>query len=107
MAIGINFIKKVDIMASSFAVIWDKTNDAGYFSWSDCEIKIGVKNYKKDPTYTFSVLSHEIMELLFVMMGVRFINNRTGDNYLFNFDHQTFENLIQIHTSIMIKFIKQ
>ncbi len=93
-------------MSSNFNVVWDKTNDDGSFSWSNCEIKIGIKSYKKDPLYTWSIISHEVMELLLGTMGGRFINGRTGENYLFNFDHQTFENAIQIHTAILSKFIK-
>ncbi len=92
-------------MSSNFSVVWEKENDAGYFSWSNCEIKIGIKSYKKDPLYTLSIISHEIMELLLGTMGDRFNNSRTGDNYLFNFDHQTFENAIQIHAAIISKFI--
>lgn len=92
-------------MSSEFTVIWDKTNDGGSFCWQKCEIKIGIKNYKSDPLYTLSVISHEIMELLLTTMGGRFTNNRTMDNFLFNFDHQAFENAVQIHTAALSKFI--
>ncbi len=102
----IKFINKVEILSSNFDVIWDNTTDGGSFSWATNSIKVGVKNYKKDPLYTFSVLSHEIMEAILCGMGARFENSRTMDNYLFNFDHQTFENAIQIHISVLSKFIK-
>jgi hypothetical protein len=102
----IKFIKNIEVMSSNFSVIWDKTNDAGSFSWSKSEITIGIKSIKKDPLYTFSIISHELMELILVTMGARFQNGRTGDNYLFNFDHQTFENAIQIHTQSLSKFLK-
>jgi hypothetical protein len=103
----LNFIKTIDIMCSTFNVVWDKTTDAGSYSWMDSEIRIGIKHYKKDPLYTFAVINHEVMELILGIMGARFQNGRTSDNYLFNFDHQTFENAIQVHSQTIAKFIKQ
>jgi hypothetical protein len=102
----INFIKKVEILSSELTIKWDKTNDGGSFNLSNAEIAIGIKSYKTDPLYTISVISHEVMEAILVNMGARFMNSRTSDNYLFNFDHQTFENAIQIHTQVMNKFLK-
>lgn len=101
----IKLIKEVEILSSKFSIIWDKKNDAGSFSWSESNITIGIKSMSKDPIYTFQIISHEIMEIILVGMGARFSNNRTGDNYLFNFCHQTFENAIQIHTQTISKFI--
>lgn len=102
----IKFIKSVEILSSSFKVIWDKKNDGGSFSWSKGEIVIGIKSIKTDPVWTFGVISHEIMEVIFIGMGARFESGRTGENYLFNFDHQTFENTIQVHAQALSKFIK-
>ncbi len=104
--IQIKFIKEVEILSSKFSIAWDKKSDEGSFSWSESKIVVGNKSYKNDPLYTFQVLSHELMELILVCMGGRFVNGRTGENYLFNFDHQTFENAIQIHTQAISKFIK-
>ena len=102
----LKFISEVEILSSRFKVTWDKKTDAGSFSWTDSTIVIGIKSYKKDPLYTFSVLTHEIMEVILVGMGARFSNGRTGDNHLFIFDHQTFENAIQIHAQTISRFIK-
>jgi hypothetical protein len=101
----IKFIKEVEILSSKFNVVWDKTHDGGSFHWGENKITIGIKSYKQDPSYTFSIISHELMELILVMTGGRFSNGRTGDNYLFNFDHQTFENAIQLHVQALLKFI--
>lgn len=98
-------IKEVEILSSTFKIIWDKKSDDGSFSWVNSEIKIGIKSISKDPLYTFQVISHEIMEIILVGMGARFMNGRTGENYLFNFEHQTFENAIQIHSQTISKFI--
>lgn len=103
---NINFIKSIEILSSRFEVVYDKNTDAGSFSWQNSNITIGIKNYKKDPLYTFQIISHEIMEIILVGMGCRYASGRTGENYLFNFDHQTFENAIQIHTQTISKFIK-
>ncbi len=102
----IKFIKKVEILSCNFDIIWDKTSDGGSFDWHNNKIIVGVKSYKKDPLYTVSILSHEVMEAILVGMGGRFANGRTMDNYLFNFCHQTFENAIQMHTQVLNKFIK-
>lgn len=103
----LRFLKHIEILSCNFKVNWDKTTDGGWFSWEKSELMVGIKSYHKDPSYTFSVLNHEIMELILVSMGGRFYNGRTGDNYLFNFDHQTFENAIQVHAQAISKFIKQ
>lgn len=99
----IKFIKQVEILSINFRIEWDKTSDGGYFNCADSLIKIGIKSYKKDPLYTVGILSHEIMEVILVMMGARYDSGRTT-NYLFNFDHQIFENAIQIHIQTLNKF---
>jgi len=86
----IKFIKNIEILSSNFTIIWDKKTDGGSFSWGESKIIVGIKSYKKDPLYTFQILSHEMMELILHGMGARFENSRTLSNYLFNFDHQTF-----------------
>jgi len=100
----IKFIKQVEILSINFRIEWDKTSDGGYFNCGDSLIKIGIKSYKKDPLYTVGILSHEIMEVILVMMGGRFSSDRNYNSYLFNFDHQTFENAIQIHIQTLNKF---
>ena len=93
------------ILSSRFEVVYNKSSDGASFSWSEGRITIGVKSVNKDPTYTFSVISHEVMEVILVGMGARFASTRTGENYLFSFDHQTFENAIQIHAQVLTSFI--
>ena len=102
----IKFIKSVEILSSNFKIVWDNKTDGGSFSWSKGEITIGIKSIKTDTTWSFQIISHEIMEIILTGMGARFDSSRTGENYLFNFDHQTFENAIQIHAQVLSKFIK-
>lgn len=105
MAVKLKMLKKVDILGCTYKVIWEKSHNGGSFSWGKSEIRIGIEAMHKDPLYTFSILSHEIMEATYAMMGARFDNGRISEDYLFNFNHQTFENAIQIHTQAISQFI--
>lgn len=104
--IELKFIKQIEILAITFKIEWDKTSNGGSFSSGKGIISIGTKSYKTDPLYTMNILSHELMEIILCSMGARFGSSRTGENYLFNFDHQTFENAIELHTQALSKFIK-
>lgn len=104
--IKINFVKSIDILSNKFEITYPKDTDGGFFCCGSGVMRIGVKSYKKDPKYTLMIISHEVMEIILLLMGGRFSSSRTENNYLFNFDHQTFENAIQMHTDIMAKFIK-
>lgn len=99
-------INKVEIMSFTFKVKWNKSHNGGRFDMSKSIIEIGYKDYDIDPLYTISVISHEVMEAIMCMMGARYESEREHCKYLFNFNHQTFENAIQIHTQVMSKFIK-
>lgn len=102
----LRLIKEIEILSSVFKVKYDKTHNGGTFSWANSDITVGIKSIKTDPSYTFSIISHEIMEIILTGMGGRFNNSRTQDNFLFSFDHQTFENAIQTHAQALSKFIK-
>ena len=99
-------IKKIEILSSNFNIVWNKKHDGGSFDHSKSRIEIGTKSEKIDPIYTFQVISHEIMELILGTLGARYESERLSNNYLFNFNHQTFETAIQLHTQTIIKFIK-
>lgn len=101
----LKLIKEVEILSCCFKIEYDKKSDGGSFSWANAKIVIGIKSIKSDPLYTFSVISHEIMEVIFVSMGLRYDNKRTMDNYLFNFSHIDFETAINIHAQALSKFI--
>lgn len=99
-------IKEIEIMSSLFKIEYDKKDDGGKFSLGDAKITIGIKSIKTDPLYTFSVISHEVMEIICCQMGLRFDNIRTGYNFLFSFNHMEFETAIRIHAQAISKFIK-
>lgn len=101
----IKLVKEVTILGSVFRMIYDKTHGGGAFSCGESTIKIGVKNIKNDPLWVMGIISHEVMEVIMVSTGCRYDNSRLQDSdYLFSFNHQKFENAIQIHTEIMSKF---
>lgn len=97
---------EIEILSSVYQVTYDKKDAGGSFNCAESTIRIGIKTIKNDPNYVFSIISHELMEIILAMMGGRFENMRTIDNYLFNFDHQTFENAIQLHAQLLTKFIQ-
>ena len=97
-------VKSITIFGNKFKVIYDPTNNGGSFSFVTETFVIGTKCMKHDPVYTLSVISHEVMEAIYECMGARYCSPREHNAYLFNFNHQTFENAIQIHTEIMSKF---
>lgn len=98
-------IKEITIYANKIDITWDKTHGGGSFNLANGKMTIGIKHIKNDPVYVLSIISHEIMEAIFVLMGGRVEGSRLENNYLFHFDHQTFENAIQLHTELMLKFI--
>jgi hypothetical protein len=102
--VQIKLLKNIEILSCNFQMVWDKDMDGGFFNWGDATITVGIKSIKKDPMYTYSILSHEIMEAILTGMGARFSSSRTRENYLFSFDHQTFENAIQLHAQAILKF---
>ena len=103
----LNLIKQVSIFTYVFDIEYDKNSDGASFSFTNRIMKIGIKSIKKDPKYVLSIISHELMEAIFIQLGARYDNICIENNYLFSFNHQTFENAIQIHTELLTKFIKQ
>jgi membrane glycosyltransferase len=101
----VKFIKKVEILSCELNLIWDKSHDGGSFALGKSELIIGIKSYKIDPLYTISIISHEVMEMILQLMGGRYDNGRLVNDFLFSFNHQTFENAIQLHTQTMNKFL--
>lgn len=103
--VKLNFIKKINILSCNFTVVWDNNSDGGSFDWDKAEIKIGIKTYKKDPLYTLHVINHELMELILTSIGGRYHNSRDHD-FVFVFNHLSFETAIKVHTQALSEFIK-
>lgn len=102
----INQLKQITILSHTFDIVWNKKHAGGSFDFRTSIIEIGTLCLKKEPLYVYSTISHEIMEVIQVIMGTRFTNSREPDKYTFLQSHQEFENAIQLHTEIMVKFLK-
>ena len=100
------FPKCITILSDKLKVIQDKNFNGGSFDLDKDEIVIGTKSLKENPHYTFSIISHEILEIIYSKMNARYSSSRMHNNYLFSFDHQTFENANQIYCDTIKLFIK-
>lgn len=98
--------EKIEILSYTFSVIQDKSHGGGSFSFGDNQIVIGTKNLLKDPSYTFNVICHEIMEIIHVISSTRYDDASVSGNYKFFQDHKEFENNINLFAKIIQNFIK-
>jgi len=85
------FPKTIIIGGIPWKIVFDKKTDGGEFYWKKHLIKI-------DKTYSverkFSVLIHEICEVIFVNNLMRYqksLSEVSNGDYLFSFDHDRFE----------------
>lgn len=102
----IKFLKNINLLTYKFKIKYDDSHSGATFSFSDLEIVIGTKNYKKSPQQTLQVISHEISEILHVLLNTRYEDGSTTTNYKFFQDHKQFEAHNQILTQNLVKFIK-
>ena len=101
----LNKIKQITILSTTFDIVYNDKDGGGIFDWTNSKITIVTIDLKKDPLYVISVVSHELMEGILIMMGGRYQNPR-DQSYLFNYDHKMFESAIDIHFVALSKFIK-
>jgi hypothetical protein len=97
-------IEEITILASKFKIDYNPNHNQGVLNYPEGLIEIGIKCLETDPLFTINIISHEIMEGILIAMGARYEHTLVDNNYLFSFNHQTFENAIQLHTEIMSKF---
>lgn len=102
----INKLKEITVLSNRLKIVWNKDHSGGSFDLSKGIMEIGTQHIKSDPLYVLQTISHELMELILGMMGGRYESPRIVNQYLFNFNHQTFENAIELHTQILTQFIK-
>jgi len=77
-------IKNITIGSVKFNVIWDKKTSGGSFNYGKKEIMIGLK---LGDLYAFSILIHELKEIIQVEQSTRFERRDEYDNYYFFYDH--------------------
>lgn len=101
----LKFPKEITILSNRFKMLYDKTTNGGSFNFADGEMIIGTKCLKDDPQHVFQVISHEVMESIYCVMGARYESAREHKHYLFSFDHMKFETANQIYCDTIINFI--
>lgn len=60
---------------------------------------------EKDPNYVFSLIMHEISELLHTMLDTRYDDRNVRGNYKFFMDHKEFSNHNLLLSSYISKFL--
>lgn len=53
----------------------------------------------------FNVLCHELLEVIITVLSYRYSDPSTSTNYKFFMDHKEFENVVQIFSSVITKFL--
>lgn len=102
----IKFPKSVNIISFYFDIITDDTIGGGHFDINESTITIGTKHLEKDPSYVFSVICHEVMEVISELTRTRYNDPSVDGNYKFFMDHKEFEMNIKVFSSIISQFIQ-
>ena len=100
------FPKKIIIGTCTYNVFTNPEIDGGSFDTADCNLTIGIKSLKADPVYVWSVINHELMEIVFTVYRVRYTDPSVDKNYKFFMDHKEFENCMAEFSKLIVKFIK-
>ncbi len=101
----ITFPKSVYVGSFMYNVELVHEEDGAYFNAAECKLRIGIKSFETDPNYTWSVINHEIMEMVFASFGVRYRDSSVNENWKFFMDHKEFENCINEFSKIIIQFL--
>lgn len=100
------FPEKIEILSYTFKIKQEESHAGGNFSFVDSKIIIGTKCLNDDPNYTFSVICHELMEVIHVALATRYDDASVEGNYKFFQDHKEFQNGISLFAIAIQKFIK-
>jgi hypothetical protein len=91
-----SFLYNVEIVPEEDGAMFD----AGQFL-----LRIGTKSLDSDPNYVWMVINHEIMEMVFANMGVRYADPSVRENWKFFMDHKEFENCIIEFSKVIVQFL--
>lgn len=100
------FPQYVVIGNSTYNVFTDVEMGGGSFNGSDSNLTIGTKYLESDPNYVWSVICHEIMEMIYVQFCVRYDDTSVEGNYKFFMDHKEFQNCISEFSKVIVQFLK-
>lgn len=99
----IKFPEFIVILSCRFKVIQKADEAGGSFNTAKGELIIGTKHLLEDPDYTFQVICHELLEVIYSLANLRYSDNSVEGNYKFFMDHKEF----QIATNIFSHSIQQ
>jgi len=100
----LKYPKRISILNTTFKIIYSKEKRGGWFDFGDREIGIGTSY--NNASEIFNIISHEILEICMVKLGVRYDDPSVFENYKFVLDHKEFETVNKLYSSIITKFIK-
>ncbi len=94
-------IKKLNVNAVVFDVIWDRENYGGSFSYGTHELTICTK----DKSEIFETICHELMEIVSCEMRVRLSRPDCDSDYVFVYDHRQHTTMIAMFSGLLKQFI--
>lgn len=100
------FPEEVIVGNNYYKVYTDSEAGGGHFSGADCNLTIGTKYLHSDPNYVWSVICHEVMEMIYVNFGVRYDDQSVEGHYKFFMDHKEFQNCINEFSKVIVQFLK-
>jgi hypothetical protein len=100
------FPEYVTVGNNSYNVFVDSETGGGSFNGSESNLTIGTKYLHSDPNYVWSVICHEIMEMIYVQFCVRYDDHSVEGNYKFFMDHKEFQNCISEFSKVIVQFLK-
>ena len=64
----LNLIPVIEILTLELSVIYDNSHNGGSFDLSQNTIVVGTKDIEDNSLYTFGIISHEVMEILLILI---------------------------------------
>lgn len=91
---------------TQYNLVLDPETGGGSFDGTECRLTIGTKFLEIDPNYVWSVINHEIMEIVCAVNCVRYHDTSVEGNYKFFMDHKEFELCINEFARVIVQFLK-
>lgn len=104
--IDIVFPDTIDVMCYKFKIITDETRGGAEFCFKSETITIGTNKLKENPEIVFMYICHELLEICYESMSLRYRDASVDNNWKFFMDHKEFENSTSLFSSLVTKFIK-
>lgn len=99
------FPKSVIVGSFLYNVELAPDENGASFDAAECKLRIGTQSLEADPNYVWTIINHEIMEMVFANFGVRYGDSSVRDNWKFFMDHKEFENCITEFSKVIVQFL--